>query len=366
MNLAKENLLQDCGRLLVWYPFRWLSRALPLKARLRLFETCGDLAFALFRGKRLLLDRRLALALPELTPGQRRAAIRASFRNYFVDRFLINLLPDLDGARIDHLAYLEGEEHLRRALAQGRGVVLIHAHFGPSQLPLIYLGYKGYRLAQMGLREPGETSAIGEATQRLRLRLEQLMPVTHFYASDFLRPAVRWLKEGRILMTAGDGTGGGRRIGKFRPVRLLGHLLEMPLGPYRLAAMRQSPILTVIALRQRCGWYRIVIRPFPADQRSLEGMQRQFADWLGPYLAQTPGQWHFWDEWDVEAGSDILAAQPPNDPYFRMAETTQPVTCELAAGGGGSRQEYRGSGPSAPTSLDESLSGVKAHDRHGT
>jgi lauroyl/myristoyl acyltransferase len=309
MNLAQENLVQDCGRLVVWYPFRWLTRALPLQAKLRLFEACGDFAFALFRGKRALLDRRLALALPHLTPAQRRVAIRASFRNYFADRFLINLVPDLTSARIDRLARLEGEEHLSQALAHGRGVVLIHAHFGPSQLPLIYLGYKGYRIAQLGLREIGQTSAIGQATQRLRLRLENQMPVTHFYANDYLRPVLRWLEQGRILMTAGDGTGGGRRIGTFHAVGFLGHHLEMPLGPYRLAAAHRSPILTVIALRQRCGRYRIVIQPLLTNHRDPEGTQKQFAAWLEPYLAQAPGQWHFWDEWDVEAGFDIRTAQ---------------------------------------------------------
>jgi lauroyl/myristoyl acyltransferase len=310
MNLAQESLLQDCGRLVVWYPFRLLSRALPFPAKLQLFEACGDLAFAMFRQKSALLDRRLALVFPGLSPAQRQTAIRASFRNYFVDRFLINLVPDLDGNRIDRLAYLEGEEHLRRALAQRRGVVLIHAHFGPSQLPLIYLGYKGYQIAQMGLREPGETSIVGQATQRLRLRLEHQMPVSHFYANDYLRPVLRWLQHGHILMTAGDGTGGGRRIGKFQPVRLQDHCWEMPLGPYRLAAVHQSPLLPIIAVRDRCGWYRIVIHPPLEVCRDLKKGPQQFSAWLESYLNQAPGQWHFWDEWKVEAE----AAGPPGAP----------------------------------------------------
>ncbi len=314
MNLAQENLLQDFGRLAVWYPFRWLTRALPLPAKLRLFEACGDLAFASYPKKRALLDRRLALAFPHLSPSQRLFNIRASFRNYFVDRFLINLVPDLDANRIDGLAWLDGGEYLKQATAQERGVVLMHAHFGPSQLPLIYLGYKGYPLAQLGLREQVQTSAIGQATQRLRLRLEHQMPVTHFYANDYLRPVLRWLEQGHILMTAGDGTGGGRRIGKFQSVSLLGHRLAMPLGAYRLAATHHSPILTVIALRQRCGYYRIVIRPFSGAHGNSKNPQQQFAAWLEPYLAQTPGQWHFWDEWNLETESDILTTQPATDP----------------------------------------------------
>jgi KDO2-lipid IV(A) lauroyltransferase len=350
MNLAQESLLQDLGRLVVWYPCRWLTRTLPLRTRMRLFEACGDLAFARFGEKRALLDRRLGLALPRLTPAQRQTAIQESFRNYFADRFLINLVPDLDARRIDRLACLEGEEHLRHALALGRGVVLVHAHFGPSQLPLIYLGYKGYRIAQMGLREPGETSAIGQATQRLRLRLEHLMPVTHFYAYDYLRPVLRWLGQGHILMTAGDGTGGGRRIGKFHPVRLLGHRFEMPLGAYRLAAAHQSPILTVIALRQRCGRYRLVIQPFQAIPGDPEGAQQQFVAWLEPYLAQAPGQWHFWDEWALEAGASLGAPRPPTASTSPTGGTAPLTTRAVPAGGGGPHTPpgRRPPGPTAP------------------
>lgn len=314
MNLAQETLLQDFGRLAIWYPLRWLTRLLPLALNFALFEACGDLAYHLYRPKRALLDHHLAHVFPRMTAAARRAEVRASFRNYFVDRFIINLLPALDRTSIDRIAVLEGEEHLRRALALGRGVILIHAHFGPSQLPLIYLGYKGYAMAQMGLRVDMGTSAIGKATQRLRVQIEEQMPVTHFYADNYLRPVLRWLGQGNILMTAGDGTGGGRRIGKFRRGDLLGHPLDLPQGAYRLAAAHQSPILPVIALRQRRGFYRIIVRPpFPSGQ-GPEAAQKQFTHWLAHYLTLAPGQWHFWDEWDLEQAPDIKSRIPGIEP----------------------------------------------------
>jgi lauroyl/myristoyl acyltransferase len=300
MNLAQENLLQDLGRMFIWYPFRWLTSFLPPAADIAIFEAIGDLAYHLYRSKRALLASRMAKIFPQMEPAALLAEVRASFRNYFVDRFIINLLPVLNRQRLDRIAALEGAEHLQRALAQNRGVLLIHGHFGPSQLPLIYLGYKGYPIAQMGLRLNAGTSTIGKATQDLRVQIENGMPVTHFYADSYLRPVLRWLELGQILMTAGDGTGRGLRIGKFRRVEFLGYPLDMPLGPYRLAEVNQSPILPVIALRQRQGFYRIVIHaPLAADQ-GPEATQGQFVDWLAHYLARAPGQWHFWDEWDLD------------------------------------------------------------------
>lgn len=121
MNLARENLLQDLGRLVIWYPFRWLTRLLPLPANLAIFEAFGDLAYHIYSPKRALITRRLAQAFPQMGSAAQLAEVRASFRNYFVDRFIINLLPRLDRTRIDRLAILEGEEHLRQAQARGRG-----------------------------------------------------------------------------------------------------------------------------------------------------------------------------------------------------------------------------------------------------
>jgi lauroyl/myristoyl acyltransferase len=311
MNLARENLLQDLGRLVIWYPFRWLTRFLPVPANLAIYEAFGDLAYHIYSPKRALITRRLAQVFPQMGSAAQLAEVRASFRNYFVDRFIINLLPSLDRTHIDRLAVLEGEEHLRQAQARGRGVILIHAHFGISQLPLIYLGYKGYPMAQMGLRVDMGTSVIGKRTQRLRIKIEEQMPVTHFYADNYLRPVLRWLENGNILMTAGDGTGGGRYIGKFHQATLLGHPLDMPLGPYRLAAAQQSSILPIIALRQGRGFYRIIIHPPLPLERNAESTQRRFVTWFEHYLTLAPGQWHFWDEWDLERPPDY--SRPPQE-----------------------------------------------------
>lgn len=296
MILARQDILQDFARVLVWFPFRWATTALPPRRSFALFESLGSFAYFLYRGKRALLTERISRAFPDWDPAKVDAEVRACFRNYFADRFIINLIPRLSRDSIEQLATLEGENHLRSARLEGRGTVLVHPHFGPSQLPLLFLGYRGYPVAQMGFREIS-AGTVARKTDKLRLRLEHQMPVRHFFADEYLRPVLRWLREGRLLMTAGDGTGGGRRIGKFRRAWLLGKPKEMPMGPYRLALNSESPILPVIALREKCGFYRIRIHP-ALQTRSMEAMQDEFARWFETYLSATPGQWHFWDEWE--------------------------------------------------------------------
>ncbi len=303
MILAKENLLQDIARIIIWYPFRWLTMVLPPRVNFMLFERVGDLAFRLYSGKRALLASRISSVFPNWDRARVEAETRACFRNYYADRFIINLVPMLDGGSIDEIAALEGEEHLLDAINEGKGVVLIHPHFGPSQLPLIYLGCKGYPVAQMGLRKISSRT-VARATDQIRLDLEFRMPVKHFFADKYLRDVLRWLEEGKLLMTAGDGTGGGLRIGKFSKAEVLGRSLDMPLGPYRLATSGGTPVVPIIALREKCGFYRIRIHPPIEQSRKLEAMQKQFASWFESYLSKSPGQWHFWDEWDQETESE--------------------------------------------------------------
>ena len=303
MILVQENILQDIARVIVWYPFRRLMTMLPLRTRFALAELIGDLAFFIYRGKKEQLSSRLSPLFPGRPPGRIRKEVRACFRNYYADRFIINMVPGLDGERIDQIAAMDGEEHLRRALGGGRGVVLVHPHFGPSQLPLIYLGCKGFPMAQMGFRKISDRY-IAKKTDTIRIELEYRMPgVKHFFADKYLREVIRWLEEGKLLMTAGDGTGGGQRFGKFHPAELLGRPIEMPIGPYRLAASARCPVLPIIALRERRGFYRIRVFP-PLEPGSLESMQKQFAAWFETFLARSPGQWHFWDEWEAGPGAD--------------------------------------------------------------
>jgi lauroyl/myristoyl acyltransferase len=302
MILAKENILQDIARIIIWYPFRWLTRILPPRINFALFEMIGDLAFHLYPGKREQLRSRISGIFPDWPPERVTEEIRACFRNYYTDRFIINLVPSFDSVKIDQIATLEGEAHLKKIMSEGQGAVMIHPHFGPSQLPLIYLGFKGYPMAQIGLRKISERT-IARFTDTIRIKLESIMPVKHFFADKYLRQVLRWLEDGKVLMTAGDGTGGGQKIGKFHQTELLGRLIEMPLGPYRLASSGGSPIVPVIALREKCGFYRIRIDP-PLKDGKPELIQKQFAAWFETYLSRSPGQWHFWDEWDQKRKED--------------------------------------------------------------
>jgi len=137
------------------------THRLSPKAQARLARIFAKLLW-LFQKKR----RRQILALMKEIIGREFSKIQLlQFRRdsyYNMGRNLAEflLLPSLDDAGIDKLISLEGEEHLENALAQGRGIIIITAHFGNWEL-------LGAKIAH--LFEPGRFHVIAQTQSDERL-----------------------------------------------------------------------------------------------------------------------------------------------------------------------------------------------------
>jgi len=73
--------------------------------------------------------RNLELCLPQLPLVEREAILREHFRSVGIGLFETAMSWWSSDERIRSLTTLEGEEHLRAALASGHGVILLSAHF---------------------------------------------------------------------------------------------------------------------------------------------------------------------------------------------------------------------------------------------
>ena len=114
----------------------WLALAI-----LRVFEPL-PFSFLVWLGRRIggllarlplgfvrIARRNLELCFPELSPAERERILREHFRSLGIGLFETAISWWSSDARILELTRLEGEEHLRAALARGRGAILLSAHF---------------------------------------------------------------------------------------------------------------------------------------------------------------------------------------------------------------------------------------------
>ncbi len=304
--LVTESLHRDALRLLIWYPFRWLVRLLPLRTAFSLFRLLGMIHYHLGRGGVGGVERNIRRAFPEMSDATIQAHTLDYMKNHYTDRLHIFTYPKLkQGHLIEQVIRLIGVEHLDRVLEGGRGAILVLGHYGPIQLPLFALGARGYNMIQIGLPTDEGRSWIGKHVAfRLRLEYEGLIPARIVSADRFLRPVFEHLSKNGVVMMNLDPAGGGRWIGRFAPVKLFGQTIPMSLGSTQLNMKTGAGLLLLTLEKDAGNGYVAVIHP-PIDNCSgnSDALFQKYVE----QIRRNPGLWHFWDEF--EPGKLILDAE---------------------------------------------------------
>ena len=212
----------------------------------------------------------------------------------------------------------EGEHHLREAVAEGRGVLLLTAHVGNWEAAGALLSRLDVPVNVTGFdREDPEVRAMLSKASKAKLRL---IPLTGS-PTDAI-PLVAAMRRGEVVAMLGDRTYGSASV----RVPFLGGTAPFPAGVYVLAATSGAPLVHVFSLRQPGGHYRLFGFPPqrpqlpPHAQRAdcLRGWAAQFARDLEFVVRRDPLQWYnffpFWDNSDPPAapatGSPVQAQTP--------------------------------------------------------
>ncbi|MCP4806598.1 MAG: hypothetical protein GY913_29440 [Proteobacteria bacterium] len=295
-----ESPLKDVYRRVVWGPYRRALGRLPAGTELRANRALGRLAHAGARGKRARVEANLKRAFPDRDVGP---IVRATFENHFADQYISWTFARIAAGEGASYLRVEGMDRLERALEDG-GAVLMHPHMGCAQLPLCVLGARGLRVHQVGGGGvEGELSSEGQRVTALRRRLEQDVPATIWDGARSLRGLVRALEGGDVVLSAVDGTGGGRELGRRLPRQVLGQTMMVPVGAVFLALKSGAQLLPLHTFFSRDGYVSRIGNPLSIDRslptrQALEAGADLVAAHLHGWLSAHPGDWHFWDEFE--------------------------------------------------------------------
>jgi phosphatidylinositol dimannoside acyltransferase len=313
--VTHESLLRDIARIFVWFPLRWFVQMAPLSVSLFVFALMGKAHYYVSRGKKRLLREKLSRIFHGQNFNDYEGAARRFFENWYTHTLLPIVFTRLKLKNISRFITFDGMDKIEKALSQGRGCLLVHGHFGPSQFPLVALALQGHSVSQINyLRPMKDSSYIGKIIVKIKEKCESRAPVKFIPATSFMRPVFQALKRNEIVFTAGDGTGEGAFIGKYVPIKFSGGHLNFPTGPVSIAKKTGAVLLPLFTVKVgRCRYKAIIEDPLELQggkDGSLIGDVEKFAEIFETYVKRYPCHWYIMDstQW----------LNPEDDPYAKQ------------------------------------------------
>ena len=146
----------------------FFGHVLPRRLLLRLAFLAGTIYWAVMKRDREMVRRNLSRVLPN--PADVRKMVHRTFicyAKYLVDYTRMDLL---NGGNFNRLVHrFEGKDHIDRALAAGKGTLILTAHLGNWEMGGAFLSLMGYSLTV--ITAPDVEARLHE--YRVNLRAEQ-------------------------------------------------------------------------------------------------------------------------------------------------------------------------------------------------
>lgn len=194
---------------------------------------------------------------------------------------------------------VEGYEHFRNLAAQKEGFIQLSAHIGNYEMA-------GYNLVA---REKKLNALVfeGEKESVMKNR-EKMFAATNIRMirmdnnNDHVFKINEALLEGNIISMPADRVFGS---GKIVPERLLGQRVNLPMGPFALAAMRELNVLAVNVMKTKPDTYKIYVTPLCYDKtapfkQQIRQLARAYVSELERILKLNPEQWYNYFEYWIE------------------------------------------------------------------
>jgi KDO2-lipid IV(A) lauroyltransferase len=303
--MTMKQLLKDIARWFFWSPFRKTIYVFPLTLIYAFAGLIGRVSYYLMKGKRnLMREEFLNIYGGESADFDVEKIIREGFSVIAKEKMEILLFPRMNAPMIRRISSIDGAEHLDRALAENKGVMLLISHFGNQRFVMPALGFREYKVNQIAApptvwkKIDKRMSKLKEKALECELECEQSLPVKFIYYDRFLREALECLKRNEILVIAGDSVGGDKKI----EAEFLNRTALLSPGPLGIARKAGSPILPVFIIRNKDNTQTVKIekqlKTIHTGDKKRDDMAnlQQYLNVLEHYVKMHPSHYlkHLW------------------------------------------------------------------------
>jgi len=285
-HLIGDLLINGIGTLMI-IPFRFISP----KAIISLSKFIGTALFGLNKKYRERVTQNLTLALgKEKNFEEITRLAKEVFFNFTLTPFE-SVYAYLNPSE-QYLLKIEitGEEYLKSALSQGKGVIALGIHLGLFTLVGARLALEGYRFNLMYNEGnyPMLWKRLGNYQRRIGQNPFPLKPIT-----SSLKKSLNCLHRNEILYLIADEQQRRRGI----PTPFFGQTAFTPRGPAILSLKTGAPILPMFIIREGNVPKKLVIGPPIAIEKTsdlekdVETLTVKFTKVIEDTVRQYPSQW---------------------------------------------------------------------------
>lgn len=277
----------------LWLPQHWpmwlglavfrLASELPWGVQRALAKVLGAFTYHVVPIRRRVVLVNLRLCFPEKTEAEIRAIARAHYDSLALGLFETCCGWWSDAKRLPPHRIV-GREHLAQAVAGGKGVILLTAHFTTLELCARMMNEQ----FDLGCLYRDPNNPVLAAQMRIQ-REKHVSIAVHF---DDLKGLIRALRSGHAIWYAPD-QGKRTKLSEILPFFGIPAITNTATG--KLAAMTGSPVVPYFARREPDSTYTLTVLPalenFPTADASADGVR--INQLVEEHVRQAPEQ-YFW------------------------------------------------------------------------
>jgi KDO2-lipid IV(A) lauroyltransferase len=281
-----------------------MAKRTPLPVLYRIGERLGRLAYRLSRRYRTVAEHNLQMAYGEsLSDGERRRLVEQVFIHFAKSLMEFLVADGLSPNDLCRMVTLKGEEHLQWCVQQGKGTLIITAHYGNWEIAARYLTQcKGYVLNVVA------RDADDSATTLLVNRIREQGGYRVFPRGQAVRAVLQALKRNELVAMLPDQNAGDVFVPFF------GRLAGTVAGPALLALRSGAPILPVFCTRQPDNTYLFemlppfVVQPSGDKERDVTETMAHITALIEQQVRKHPSQW-LWlhNRWKTRPPEEVYA-----------------------------------------------------------
>jgi KDO2-lipid IV(A) lauroyltransferase len=245
----------------------------------------GAFADLVLRKERRKAMRNLALAMPERSPEEHRAIVRAMFRHLGMSLLEICWLPKLNPKNVRQLNRFEGLEHFDSAAKSGQGTVIFTGHCGNWEWLASTTAILGYDISVIAREISNERLNDFIVASRAQHGLKTIGRGSVNAARELLRT----LKGGGFLGALIDQSIRAENV----EVDFFGHPAWTPVGAARMAIRGGSLVMSAFIERLPDGTQLIRFsepRPTSRDDDPV-ALTQEMTHAIEEQIRRVPEQW---------------------------------------------------------------------------